>query len=402
MHDKMQAGALRGVRVLDLTTVFMGPYATQMLGDLGADVIKVEQPGDDLIRGIGPGGEQGLGALFLNRNKRSVVLDLKKAAGREALLKLAAGADVLVYNVRPQAMERLGLGYEALRETNPRLIYVGAFGYGQGGRYEADPAFDDLIQAASGFSHALAQVQDDQPGFVPVTIADRSVGLYAFGSICAALYAREKTGQGQRIDVPMFETMTHLVMSDHLYGRSFEPARAATGYPRLLAQSRRPYKTEDGYLARTIYTDAHWENFFAAIGDPSCFHDDPRLKDLATRTEHIAELYEMVEHIMELRPTQQWMQLLRAADIPHFQVHTFDSLRDDLHLAEVGFYTEHERPQLGRITGLRHPAEWKGTPATVRSLAPMLGEHTREVLGEAGYSPQEISVLLAAGAGKAV
>lgn len=226
-------------------------------------------------------------------------------------------------------------------------------------------------------------MQDGQPGFVPVTIVGRSMGLYAFGSIFAALYAREKMGQGQRIDVPMFETITHLVMSDHLYGRSFEPASAATGYPRLLAQSHRPYKTEDGYLACTIYTDAHWENFFAAIGDPSCFHDDPRLKDMATRTEHIAELYEMVEHIMELR----------AADIPHFQVHTFDSLSDDLHLAEVGFYTEHEHPLLGRITGLRHPAEWKGTPATVRSLAPMLGE--------AGYSPQEISILLAAGAGKA-
>ena len=347
----MARGPLSGVRVIDVTAVLMGPSATQMLGDLGADVIKVESPQGDSTRKIGPMGDKKLGPLFLNlnRNKRSVVLDLKQPQGRAALIELAEGADVLAYNVRPQAMQRLGLGYEALAAVNPRLIYAGMFGFSQRGRYAPQAAFDDLIQAACGLPLAVAEGTGGIPRYVPVTIADRSVGLYAFGVICAALYAREQTGRGQRVDIPMFETMVPYVLGDHMFGQTYLPPQGGFGYPRLLSPERRPYQTKDGFVCCLIYHDHHWRAFLEAIGKSEMLETDPRLANITTRTAHITELYAMVGDEMRKRTTAEWAELLREADIPVFPAHTFDSLMEDEHLKDIGFFGEMEHPGAGRI-----------------------------------------------------
>ncbi|PLC52025.1 CoA transferase [Pollutimonas nitritireducens] len=388
----MDQGPLSGIRVLDLTSVIMGPYATQHLGDLGADVIKVESPQGDSIRGVGPNGQKGLGPLFLNlnRNKRSVVLDLKQELGRKALLKLAEDADVLLYNIRPQAMERLGLGYRVLEAVNPRLIYVGAYGYGQGGKYAADPAFDDLIQAASGMAHSLSLAQDGEPLYIPITIVDRSVGVYVYGTICAALFDRSRSGKGQKIDIPMFETMTHMVMGDHLFGQVFDPPQGSYGYPRLLSKSRRPYRTLDGYMGCTVYTDAQWQRFFCAIGRATLMDEDRRFSNIGARTEHVDFVYSFIEKELSSRTTAEWVDVLGRADIPCFPVHTFESLRLDPHLADIGFFSMQEHSEVGSITSMKHPAEWSRTSPSTRHQAPSLGQHSREVLTEAGFTLAEL------------
>ncbi len=391
------AGPLSGVRVIDVTTVFMGPSATQMLGDLGADVIKVEAPGGDSTRRIGPCGDQGMGPLYLglNRNKRSIVLDLKQADGRAALLELVKDADVLAYNVRPAAMQRLGLGYEELAALNPRLIYVGMFGFSQRGRYAPDPAFDDLIQAACALPVAMAAGSGDIPRYMPLTIADRSVGLYAFSVISAALYARARSGKGQRIDVPMFETMVPYVMGDHLYGETYVPAKGGFGYPRLMSPERRPYRTADGLICCLIYTDAQWKAFLGLIGRPELFTSDPRFANITQRTAHITELYAMVSDELAKRPTAEWQALLKAADIPTFPTHDFASLVADPHLKDIGFFSEVDHPAVGRIRQMNVPSEWSATPPSIRRQAPTLGEHSREVLREAGLSESRIDELVA-------
>ncbi|AOY95806.1 CoA transferase [Cupriavidus sp. USMAA2-4] len=398
-RQEENAGPLAGVKVVDITSVFMGPSATQMLADLGADVIKVEPPGGDSTRAIGPCGDRKLGPLFLglNRNKRSIVLDLKAPAGREALLRLATEADVLAYNVRPQAMERLGLGYDTLAQLNPRLVYVGMFGFSQRGRYAPQAAFDDLIQAATGLPQAVAAGTGGLPRYLPITIADRSVGLYAFGVISAALYAQARTGKGQRVDVPMFETMVPYVMGDHLYGETFVPPQGGFGYPRLLSPERRPYRTLDGHVCCLIYHDHHWRTFLKVIGRPELYDSDPRFASITTRTAHITELYALVSDEMAKRTTEEWRTLLEEADIPVFPMHTFESLLDDPHLDDIGFFRETEHPAVGRIREMAVPSEWHGTPPLRRRHAPSLGEHSREILREAGYDDAAIDALVAAG-----
>ena len=278
------SGPLSGIKVLDLTTVFMGPFATQMLGDLGADVIKVEASGGDSTRTLGPNGEYGLGPLFLglNRNKRSIVIDLKSAAGAELLLELTKSADVLATNIRPAAMARLGLGYARLAELNPQLIYASMVGFSQKGPYGPKAAYDDMMQAATGLAAVMGQQAEGEPRYVPLTIADRSVGLYAFGVIAAALYARTRTGKGQCVEIPMFETMVPYVLGDHLYGHTFVPSQGEFGYPRLMAKNRRPYKTKDGYVCCLIYTDRQWKIFLEAVGKGDLLKTDPRFAEFVT------------------------------------------------------------------------------------------------------------------------
>lgn len=400
-----EQGPLAGIRVIDITSVLMGPSATQMLAELGADVIKVEPPEGDVVRRIGPQGlEHGLGPIFLgvNRGKRSIALDLKTELGRSALIDLARGADVLAYNVRPQAMQRLGLGYETLAGMNPRLLYVGMFGFSQRGRRAASAAFDDLIQAATALPDALARNSGAEPRYFPFNVADRMVGLYAFGVIAAALHGRSRTGRGQRIDIPMFETVAAQVLGDHLYGHSFIPAQADFGYPRLLSPGRKPYRTRDGYVCCLIYTDTQWRAFLSLIGRDGLFESDPRFATIASRTTHITELYALVAGELEQRTTAQWQALLADSDIPVFPMHTFETLLDDPHLADIGFFKEVEHPAVGMIRTTAVPSEWSGTPPGLTRPVPRLGEHTREVLREAGLNDERIENMLQVGAARAL
>ena len=391
------AGPLSGIKVLDLTTVFMGPLATQVMGDLGADVIKVEAPGGDSTRTMGPNGEHGLGPLFLglNRNKRSIVIDLKTAAGTELMLALAASADVLATNIRPAAMARLGLGYARLAEVNPRLIYASMVGFSQKGPYGPKAAYDDMMQAATGLAAVMAEQGGGEPRYMPLTIADRSVGLYAFGVIAAALYARSQTGKGQSVEIPMFETMVPYVLGDHLYGHTFIPSRGEFGYPRLMSRNRRPYKTKDGYVCCLIYTDRHWKIFLEAVGKGHLLKTDPRFADIRNRTAHIDELYQLVSEELAQRTTREWREILPEQEIPIFPMHTLASLLEDEHLTATGFFTEVEHPIVGRIRETAVPSEWSATVPVNRRPAPALGEHTFEVLREAGCAEQQIEQLVA-------
>src|SRR6201987_2359082 len=332
-------GPLQGIKVIDMTTVLMGPYATQMLGDYGADVIKVESLEGDVTRLIGPTRHPGMGPVFLNtnRNKRSIALDLKKPAGREAVLRLIETADVLIYNVRPQAMARLDLGYEAVSKRNPRLIYAGVFGFGQNGPYAAKPAYDDLIQGATGLPALMAQTSDGMPRYVPNALVDRIVGLTAVGAICASLVHRDRTGQGQRVDIPMFETMASFVMGDHMGGLTYDPPLDKGGYARHLSRDRRPYKTSDGYICVIVYNDKHWDNFIAAPGRDD-LRSDPKFATFAGRAGNIDVVYAELARILETKSTAEWMDILTHADIPVMPMHDLESLLSDPHMVETGFF----------------------------------------------------------------
>jgi crotonobetainyl-CoA:carnitine CoA-transferase CaiB-like acyl-CoA transferase len=393
------SGPLAGVRVIDLTTVILGPYATQILGDLGADVVKVEPHAGDNMRWAAPMRQPGMAHIFmhLNRNKRSIVLDLKQPEGRDAVLRLARDADVLVHNVRPQAIARLGLAYEDLVVVNPSIVYVGAYGFRQDGPYGARAAYDDIIQGLTALPMIVAQVTGERPRYVPSTICDRITGLNTVNAVTAALFHRERTGEGQAVEVTMFEALTEFVLSDHMGGATWEPPVAAMGYPRLLAPDRNPYRTKDGYLALLVYNDKQWRSLFAAIGRPELFEEDGRFSSLEQRSRHIADVYAFLAEIIATRTCSDWLDVLGAADIPVMPVHTLDSLLDDPHLEAVEFFRTVEHPVEGTIRVMDTPSRWSSTAPSYRLHAPLLGEHSVEILREAGYSTSEIDVLVERG-----
>jgi crotonobetainyl-CoA:carnitine CoA-transferase CaiB-like acyl-CoA transferase len=388
--------------VLDLTTVVMGPYATQILADFGADVIKVESPDGDNMRWVWPFRNPGMGHIFLNanRNKRSVVLDLKNAGGRDACLAIAAKSDVLVYNIRPQAMARLRLSYEEVRKANPRIIYAGCFGYSQRGPYAAKAAYDDLIQGAAGVPWLLKKQSSETPRYAPIIIADRSVGQQVAGAVSAALYFREKTGKGQRVDVPMFEHLLQIVLGEHLGGYTFEPQLGEPGYARMLSPDRRPYETADGYVCALIYNDKQWKAFFELLGR-SEMASDPDFATPEARSRNYDRIYGMVASEMKRRSTQAWIEALERADIPVQRMNSLADVMADPHLAATGYFRTVEHPTEGRIRSMAVPSEWSESKPEYRRHAPRLGEHTREVLREIGYSASEIENLLSLGAARA-
>jgi crotonobetainyl-CoA:carnitine CoA-transferase CaiB-like acyl-CoA transferase len=394
-------GPLEGIKVIDMTSVLMGPYAAQMLGDYGADVIKVVSPDGDVTRLIGPTRHPGIGPVFLNanRSKRSIVLDLKKPAGRDAVLRLIASADVLIYNVRPQAMARLQLGYDVVSKLNPRLIYAGVFGFGQDGPYAAKPAYDDLIQGATGLPALMAQTSDGVPRYVPNALVDRIVGLTAVGAICASLVHRDRTGRGQRVDVPMFETMTSFVMGDHMGGLTYEPPLDKGGYPRHLSRDRRPYKTSDGHVCVIVYNDKQWQSFFEATGRDD-LRNDPKFATFAGRAVNIDMVYGELARIFETRTTAEWAELLTKADIPVMPMHDLESMLQDPHLVATNFFPVVEHPTEGPIRSMKVSANWSETPVKPERLAPRLSEHAEEVLREVGYSDSEIAGLVRDGVTK--
>ena len=377
------AGPLAGVKILDLTTVVMGPFATQILGDFGADVIKVEAPSGDSMRKVGPYVHPGMGPLYMqaNRNKRSVVLDLKQADDKATLLALIGKVDVLVYNIRPPAMRRLGLDYDTLAKINPGLIMCGAFGFGEGGPYAGRPAYDDILQAASGISSVIERV-NGTPSYAPVNICDRTVGLYLALTLSAALVHKMRTGEGQAIELPMFETMAQFVLGDHIGGELFRPSQGETGYKRLLSSQRGPYPTSDGHLCVVVYTDEHWRNFSAMIGVPDLVANDPRFASLQERTIRSEEMGAFLSATLPAKSTKEWLSLFDAADIPASPVNSIDDLFEDPHLNAVGFWQEMEHPSEGWIRTTRPVGTWSRTQPDIRRLPPRLGEHTQEVIDE--------------------
>jgi crotonobetainyl-CoA:carnitine CoA-transferase CaiB-like acyl-CoA transferase len=395
-------GPLKGIRIVDMTTVLMGPYATQTLGDYGADVVKIEPVEGDVTRLIGPTRHPGMGPVFLNtnRSKRSVALDLKNPAGRDAALRLIASADVLVYNVRPQAMARLNLGYDVVSKLNPRLIYAGVFGFGQDGPYAAKPAYDDLIQGATALPALMAQTGDGIPRYVPNALVDRIVGLAAVGAICASLVHRDRTGHGQRLDIPMFETMAGFVMGDHMGGLTYEPPLDKGGYARHLSRDRRPYKTSDGYICVIVYNDKQWENFFHATGRDD-LRADRKFATFAGRAANIDMCYAELARIFETRTTADWTELLEKADVPVMPMHNLESILGDPHLVATDFFPVVDHPSEGKIRNMKVSATWSETPVETTRLAPRLNQHGAEILREAGFSSEEIAALVRDGATKA-
>ena len=393
------SGPLDGVRILDLTTVVMGPYATQILADYGADVVKVEPPEGDVMRHNAPMRSRGMGHIFMNanRNKRSVVLDLKKDAGRAACMAIAKGADVLVYNIRPQAMARLKLSYEEVSALNPRLIYVGGLGYSQRGPYAAKAAYDDLIQGAVGLPWLAATAGADSPRYVPVTLVDRSVGLHIVNAVCAALYRREKSGRGQRVDVPMFESMLQTVLGEHLGGFTYLPQTGEPGYGRMLAKERRPYETKDGYVCVLVYNDKQWRAFFGLIGRPELL-SDARFATQEARSRDFEGAYALVASEMRKRSTAEWIAALESVDIPVQRMNSLADIVADPHLEAIGYFRPVEHPSEGRIRSMAVPSEWSESPPAYRRHAPRLGEHTREVLREAGFADAAIEQMIKSGA----
>ena len=391
-------GPLDGIRVIDLTTVYLGPFASQILGDMGADVIKVESPGGDITRNIGPARHKGMSGIHLgvNRSKRSLVLDLKQPAARAALLKIAEGADIFFHNMRPAAIARLGLAYADLAAANPRIIYCGAFGFGQRGRYAARPAYDDIIQSMSGMAAVQAEMVGE-PQYSGTVVADKTVGLTALYAMMMALYHRERSGEGQEIQVPMFETMVAFMMAEHLFGKAFEPPMGGTIYPRVVSKHRRPYKTKDGYIAVIPYSDAHWHRLYDDLGRDD-LKNDPRFADIGARTANIDALYEILAGLVETRSTAEWLETCEGLDIPAAPVKSPDDLLEDPHLGEVGFFTTVTHPTEGDIRQIGMPVEFSATMPAAPLPAARLGEHSAEILAEAGFDEAEIAALAETGA----
>jgi crotonobetainyl-CoA:carnitine CoA-transferase CaiB-like acyl-CoA transferase len=394
-------GPLGGIRILDLTSVIMGPFATHILADLGADVIKVESPQGDSVRHHEPLRHPGMSGSFLNlhRNKRSIVLDLKRPESRLALNRLIETADVFVHSLRVKTIERLGYGYEQVRALKADIVYCGACGFGSRGPYGDKPAYDDAIQAGSGMSALHAQLYGE-PAYVPTVVCDKLSGQAVAYAILAALFQRARGGGGQAIEVPMLETSIEFNLAEHMGGSAFVPPLAKPGYTRLLSKRRKPYRTRDGYACILPYSDRNWQDFYDFTGRTE-FKNDPRFRRLTDRVENIAILYEMIQEEAPKRTNAQWVAFCDRVSIPCMPVLSLAELPEDPHVKAVGLFGTAEHPSEGRYRTVRNPVSFSAAPFRIRRHAPRLGEHTAEVLAEAGLSSQEIQVVVRAGASSA-
>jgi len=392
------SGPLAGIRVIDLTSALLGPLATQILGDMGADVIKVEPPEGDPIRALGPSRHPGMGAYFLNinRNKRSIALDLKRPAVREALLKLVETADVFVHNMRLAAAERLGLHYRAVGERNPRIVYAAATGFHKDGAHRDRPSFDDVIQGESGLA-ALNGGVGGEPRYVPMAVSDKICGYVLASAIGMALFHRERSGEGQEVHVPMLETMVAFNLADHLWHGVLAEPEKGIGYPRMMTPHRRPFPTKDGDICILATTDAQSRHLFEAIDCPE-LADDERFSTLGRRTDNIGELYEIVIERMRQRSTAEWRERLDRFDVPNGVVTGLEGLLTDPYLADTGFFERVEHPTEGKMLTTAIPVMFSGSPGdSFRLPPPHLGEHTRSVLRELGYSDTEVDEIACQG-----
>ncbi|HTD90439.1 MAG TPA: CoA transferase [Burkholderiales bacterium] len=391
----MAAGPLEGITVVDLTSVVVGPLCTQILADHGAEVIKVETLKGDLVRNLnGQSVTPGMGAKFLhlNRNKRSITLDLKHPSGFAALKKLIKRADVMVWNVRPAAMARLKLAYNDVRAINPNIIYCGMFGFGQDGRYREKPAFDSIIQGASGMS-GLFQRAEGRPRNIPMVAADKVVGLIAVQMITVALYQRTRTGEGCAIEIPMFENFVKFVMEEHMYLRTFEPPLGGTGDPRPLDPKAGPIPTRDGYICISATTDRQAFALFDAIGKPE-LKSDPRFCRVAARFANSRDNYQIRVDALRNKTTAEWLDIFEHIDIPAMCMHTPDTIFDDPHLNDAGFFQWKNHPTEGKIRVMRMPNKWSSQIRDDWQAAPKLGQHSVELLKEIGLPDQGIDAML--------
>lgn len=384
-NDPPNNGPLHGIKVVEIASIVLGPLTTQYLGDMGADVIKIEPPEGDLTRSLGPQRHPGMSAVFINcnRNKRSVVLDLRVAKDQEILHRIVALSDVVVHSIRSKAAERMGISYETLSRINPSLVYCHLQGFSDEGTYAGKPAYDDVIQALSGLA-TLQAVVGGEPRYMPTILADKVSALHAAYAVMLGLFHRIRTGRGQQIKLPMFEAMTAFNSVEHLWGATFEPPIASMGYETIIKAARRPYPTKDGYIAFLPYTDAHWQRFFEATGSPELMADE-RFCNYAARQEHFQEVWAYVGTQLALKTNGEWIELF-INDIPIAVVNSLEDLSTDPHLESVDFWQYREHPTEGLLRFTKSPFELTDSPATLRRLPPTLGQHTTEVLEEFGIT----------------
>jgi crotonobetainyl-CoA:carnitine CoA-transferase CaiB-like acyl-CoA transferase len=396
------AGPLAGVTILDCTSVVLGPWAAQQLGDFGADIIKIEMPQGDTTRQLGPKRNEGMAAFYLgcNRNKRSIVLDLKTDEGRAALFKMAETADVIMHNYRPEPAKRLGVSYEVFQKINPKIIYLATYGYRADGPLGARAAYDDIIQAGTGFTMLQTVVSPDgSPRFLPSIVCDKTSSNGVVSALLAGLFERERSGKGQSIEVPMYETMVSFVMVEHLFGETFMPKIESAGYKRILNKERRPYPSKDGYFALLPYTDSNWREFSELVGRPEIMKD-PRFASLASRLANIEVVYSTLAEICATRTNAEWNELMSKSNVPHGPVNTLEDLLDDPQLEATGYWHEMEHPTEGKIRMPGIAPRFSRTKPDIRRHQPMLGEHSVEILEEFGYSAAQIEKMVLSGATK--
>lgn len=390
-------GPLVGVRILDLTSIVIGPYPMKLLGDMGADVIKIEQPGGDLTRAIGPRRSPGMSAQFLNLNpnKRSIVLDLKREEGHKALMRIAATCDAFVVNIRPQAIEKLRVRYEDIVMVNPAMIYCRIGGFRGDGPDRDKPAIDDVIQSMSGIVD-LNRELTGAPAFAPLALADTVCGLLWMNALLAALYRRAVTGEGEEIELPMYDAMASFILATHMYGSVFEPPLGPPLYPRSLSAERGPYETADGALCVAPYSDEQWRRFLSVLGLAHLL-DEARFATVFERAAHLDELYRLMAAPLASMTTSDLIEKLEATDVPYSRVQSTAEMVADLSHQEDGIFHVVEHPTEGSLRLVGSPMRFRNNPCNLHELPNLPGQATRAVLMEAGYTELEVDALLADG-----